>query len=410
MKNEHLSQWRRLDGNQVWPWLLALFAYLYIYSRIWFDKNPLLYPKQNRTLQLYSTNYTLACLVLVVASVVIVNRSRLRCIQLGKLITYALAIGLGFLYYLGSGSTSFIIAAIIGFGFQFYSQRMYLITTGICAFVFLVIHLFLFYIGVEPDPSTTPEAWIRGASGEVGFNRVAFGYGHPNQAFLYIIPVIVALFVMERSILRDCIACIIAVLSVIVYFETNTRSMLIFAVLLLLSGFIGDFMNSFIGQWVLRLIAPIMIITTFVFGSVLYKTPIGDLLDKILSGRLHYMNFYIQNGFSLVGPSDATRVAYLVNGYPFDNLFLFYLSVGGVIFFIFMVVWLFFFADYEIRIADTKVLTALFIIFIYCFAERVDYPGPSFFLPMMFMFILQPSQQDDEISSGGKLKGVTKAV
>lgn len=168
---------------------------------------------------------------------------------------------------------------------------------------------------------------FNGSTGEV--IRWSMGFQHPNYAGFLFALIIMSFIVAYRQNFLSIL--ILGSISYIVYLGNKSRTLMIFALLIIVLYF--PFMWIYKGKStrkILYLLFPAMIILSFVVARYFYAD--DNKINVLLSGRPWYMHEYLTKVTpSLFGSS-------LVDELWLDNLYFVYLYDGGIVKFIFQII------------------------------------------------------------------------
>ncbi len=345
--------------------LVLSSGFLYAYSRIWVhqdDYSTGLNPLSNLPYGLFAV----FCLcVLIKVAYLIKSKTKVSWNNVARM---AICCLVAFLYYKFVGDFSLLISTAIGAVLIDRDTNYYIRYTGLLALLFMLLQIIGYYAGLFFDIPlfSSKSGWLRDTpSGSV--LRIAFGYGHPNRPFAYLIPVWVATLCFEGRIRKLLLlACVL--LSGFLYVTTWSRTIVLMVAVILLVYFFRRVGNVRLvaGRYMWHIFPVclmISIIISLLFGGN------DNFINNILSLRPTWWKEYVISGFSLFGPS-AQSAQLFDYGVPLDNYTLDVLYRGGLLVTIMDPCW---YALYHRRIANSgqndSALFAVLILFIYGFSE-----------------------------------------
>ncbi len=216
-----------------------------------------------------------------------------------------------------------------------------------------ILYLFtiiLSKIGVVPSNNMT-----RIVDGVV-FKRESLGFTHPNEVFLYFLPIVLCGYYLFGHKLGYYIVLILV--STMLYKLSYSRTGYIIILLVV-------FLNLIKNSMKLKIIMPyIMLILTAIsiFIAVLYGQNLQNSVSELLSGRPYLWNYYIVNGymFSILGKGINSQ-------YIMDNFYLFlFIELGLIGYLIYFIIY---YKSLKILKYDSKLLIVILLFYIYGLTE-----------------------------------------
>lgn len=319
----------------------------------------------------------------------LVDHTELFQLNLIKLSVFVVLLLFAIFYYKTTRISTLIFAALLGFALHKDSTYKIIKISGIIAFVFFFADILLFTLGILKD--TNGYQWIREYSNGDTFQRLAFGFGHPNRVFAFFLPSCLSVYYMRKSICRSlCIfLCIITLLFIL--FATDTKTLIIVGILLLLSPALEYLLTH---SSIVR-VGSIFLFPILTFVSIALALIGGEnwnsKINQMFSYRPAFWLRYIQNGFHLLSATDANSALINASGdqeVPLDNYFLAPLYVGGFLAFLGLCVLHMILTYKVIRVKNFKLLVIIIQTMLYGLSESQLQLGTSLLLPLFFSCIL----------------------
>nr|WP_288306886.1 hypothetical protein [uncultured Romboutsia sp.] len=196
--------------------------------------------------------------------------------------------------------------------------------------------------------------------------RNDFGFGNPNSPFLACLPLYAGYIYLRFDDYDNYDRALLIVVSLIIYFQTYSRTGLItiFAILLFIEILkrINIVKNRFMSY--LIILIPILI-TLFSFFTGMFLN--NDFFNEILSHRPEAWNVYIQN-IKLLGNSNYYTIR---NTYPLDNSYLYSFVIYGVLFTISLIGIYTYYIYKNVIDNNSKIIAICSIFLIYSFGENI---------------------------------------
>lgn len=363
---------------------LIFLAVLYTYSRVWVHQDD-----YATGLQPQSPLPYFVALVYVIFFIrkcfVLIKRDAQLFLQLNKIICVGVCMVLSVAYYLLVGDYSLLLAVSLGIALQDKNAKFIMTTTGAFSLIFLLIQLLGYYSGFFYDIISNhrdPLTRDLGAGNQV---RVAFGFGHPNRPFSFLLPVWLSTYYLSGR-LKLALVVVCSVLSVFLFFTTGSRTMLIvIPVILLALFFLSKIKISKLAKWLIYNAYPIF--TTISYIAVYTIGFPENPINKLLSGRPQWWGYYVSNGVGIVGPSDGASLVF-ASGLPLDNFFLDVIYRGGVLLALAMAVWYLIFVWVALKKGDKPTIFSMLILFVYGLSESAIRFVTAPYLPLMMIYLL----------------------
>ncbi|HIT71553.1 MAG TPA: hypothetical protein IAD08_06525 [Candidatus Scatovivens faecipullorum] len=155
--------------------------------------------------------------------------------------------------------------------------------------------------------------------------RYSFGFTHPNEVFLFFLPIALGLYYLYDS---KKVYFLIIFSSLILYIYSDSRTGIISIILLFIFNFFIKNKRCRVQDKIIKLMPYMMFIFTIfsIIVTIRYGTDSKGMISRFLSGRPYYWNYYINNDllFSLFGKNK-------IEGYFLDNYYLYILVELGMI-------------------------------------------------------------------------------
>ncbi len=192
--------------------------------------------------------------------------------------------------------------------------------------------------------------------------RYSLGFNHPNEVFLFFIPIALAGYYLYSE--KKSFYIIIFIVATILYKLSYSRTGYIVVLFILLIHILYKMKNVKIG---INKVLPYMffIFTIISIGvAIIYGNNNSNYISTALSGRPYYWNYYIENGsiLSLLGGNS-------VNGWNLDNLYIYLLVELGIIgYIVYSLIYYKSLKQLKTK-KDNKLLLIIFIFMIYGLTE-----------------------------------------
>ena len=244
----------------------------------------------------------------------------------------------------------------------------------------LIFNVFFSIVGIIEN---APFEIYRQGSGIV--KRFAFGFSHPNAFHLsfFICSTLYLILYYRKSNIFFIILLI--ALDLLVYYFTKSRTGLALSLLSFVSYYLIFRFKKIkdIFVFISPLILFFCILLPFLLGYTYGQLDIVDKLDNLLTGRIYYINFLLENfSFPLFGST-------IYNNYVnFDNGFISLLYESGSIAFIIFIILLFETLFYMRKRNDYSLIFLLIFFAIYGITEAFFQSITSNICLFLFLFIL----------------------
>lgn len=254
--------------------------------------------------------------------------------------------------------------------------KSFFVSSTICYSLTIFLHI----VGFLPNVTM-----IRLVDGEY-LQRLSLGFSHPNNVFLYWLPIVLSGYYLFHDkkmfyLISIILSCILYKFS---YCRTGFYVILIFLVLSLLCKNIK--MNSF------KNIVPLFFVVLTVisvFIAYKYGYNYSNKISEALSGRPYFWNYYLQNGklISLFGKNK-------IEGMYLDNFYIYMLVQLGLIGY--TIYFILYYNSIKILKKDIRYLVIIFTFLLYGMFEANVIIGS-----VQFMFVIQLKEL---ISCNNKIK------
>ena len=295
------------------------------------------------------------------------------------------------LYYKYIGDYGLLYACIIGFALQDRDSYYIVRGMGLVALFFFIIQLIGYVAGVFFDMPSEAEgsAWL-GESLLYKNKRIAFGFGHPNRAFAFILPVLISTFFFQGKS-RIVLAAIDVVLTVIIFAGTGSRTMLLVTAILPIIYYITvRFLSSNRVRIVPMFVFPLCLVISLAISYLFSGT--GNPVNELLSGRPQWWGYYVENGVTAFGMTDGVGAVFS-SGLPLDNYTLDILYRGGIFLATSVAIWYSIVMYLSFRENKTLIVFAILALFFYGFSEAGIRFVTAPYLPVMMSVVLRASME-----------------
>ncbi len=210
--------------------------------------------------------------------------------------------------------------------------KYFFVSSMIC----FCVHIFLFIIGVLDDP----DIMYRTVSDGSVLTRSFLGFEHPNNAFMFLLPIILCGYYFVQNFIQKLIFVSISFfISLIIFFKTNSRTGFILIILILLISLINESWIKrrkillFIGRFMFFIMSIISIGISILCGK-----EITNKVNELLSGRPYIWHTYLNDKVRLIptpgkiGLEESQIVDQF--GQSIDNYYIYFLVRYGIILFI----------------------------------------------------------------------------
>lgn len=173
-----------------------------------------------------------------------------------------------------------------------------------------------------------------------GVSRFHFGMGHPNRISIYIFNIIIIWVFLNFHRLKIKHIFSLALLGVLIYFFTKTKTNLVEIILLaflLLLAIQKNRIFKIIIKYISMYIIPIItILTTFIVASYTKGYSFILKLDQFLTSRIRLGAYAYENfGFTFLGQKISYEIDWdlnwKLNSFTFDNTYTYFLMNQGII-------------------------------------------------------------------------------
>lgn len=350
--------------------VVVFFLILYKYVEMWS------YLFNNK----YTESKGIIILVSIVSFIIIYEMKFLKEKFLNIVITTSLCI----IVSLITKSTNFIIIYLFALFFskQVNGDKKFLKCFMWSSLILFITTLFLDYVGVLPKNSV-----VRLINGTY-INRNNLGFYLPNTLFLSLFPILICYLVLYyknyNSILKKVIACII-ILFINFYFYklTNCRTGMICVLIALILINIDIYkikLIKFISKYYLIIFLLISLFCIYYYGA-----DTTNSLNRLLSGRLYYLYYIINNkSINLLGNIIDLE-------YPLDNIYIFYLYIYGII--VYLILLIISILSSSKLLKSNSLVFALLMFAIYGLFENNMAFNYNYMLVLQLMYLLDQKNQ-----------------
>lgn len=189
--------------------------------------------------------------------------------------------------------------------------------------------------------------------------RSSLGFTHPNEVFLYFMPIALSGYYLYSN--KKFFYIILLCTSTALYKVSYSRTGYIVIFIIIFLNLIKKILNKYKFEKILPYIMVILTITSIII-AILYGENFDNNISNMLSGRPYYWKYYIDNGhmFSIVGKNISPD-------YFLDNFFLFLLVELGIIgYLIYLVIY---YKSLRNLKRDTNLLLVILVFYIYGLSE-----------------------------------------
>jgi hypothetical protein len=236
------------------------------------------------------------------------------------------------------GDANFLIPFILSIAFSYSNidkfVKYFLISSIICFIATIALNT----IGIIPDQVQV----IRIDQNNVKIIRNCLGFEHPNNGFLFLLPIVFGIYYLAKNIKQRIYGFIISLLlSLYVYYQTMTRTGMIIICIYLFIAYLLDkkILNQKkilkMGRYSFFILSIISLLIAYIWGS----DPYNDI-SILLTGRPFIWNAYINQGTHFFGnffghPEEIYKGEFMpCFGDSLDNYFIFILYYYGLFGFI----------------------------------------------------------------------------
>jgi len=208
--------------------------------------------------------------------------------------------------------------------------------------------------------------------------RSDLGFGHPNRVFLYFLPIVYGSYYLNNN--RRLYNIVILIIASVLYYYTNSRTG--FYLVILLEVFIG-IKNQKKDTMVKKIVPVMLIIMTLITLAMARIYNNGGLreISTLVSGRLYYINYYINNNSLISIFGNNSGGDNLIDNFPVYLL----IELGIVLY----ATYCYIFYKGSKLIKDQKILNIIFAFLLYGLFERFVFTaGINFTIILMLKAIL----------------------
>lgn len=208
--------------------------------------------------------------------------------------------------------------------------------------------------------------------------RTDLGFGHPNRVFLYILPIVFSYYYLYGN--KKNFKIITLLISCIMYYFTDSRTGFYLIIFFLLYTSIKNVKLDNLIKRITPFLLPFTTVLTLILTNIYNNGGLREL-SYVLSGRLYYINYYIQNNslVSFFGNNSAGNN--LIDNFPIYLM----IEMGSIIY----IVYCYIFYKGTKLIKDQKIINIIFCFLVYGLFERFVFTaGINFTIIILFKAIL----------------------
>lgn len=185
--------------------------------------------------------------------------------------------------------------------------------------------------------------------------RNDLGFGHPNQVFLFFLPIVFSGYYLYGN--KKVFYLVSIILSYILYMYSNCRTGFMCVILMLGMGWLQSFKGLLIKNKSL-LIAFLVFTLLSIVMALKFGESYDNWLNNILSNRLYYWNLYLNNNdvFSIIGHNINDK-------WYIDNFYLYLLIEYGLIGY--TIYYIIYYLSIKRILPDYKLCLILFVFLVY---------------------------------------------
>lgn len=377
---------KRETVGQFCSTLLIISAFMYPYLQIWGMT------KTNNTIFSAPIDYKVIGILFFLVCFsfkVISSSSKIFGVSIKRFLLFSFLILFSIFYYFATGINTLFFAALLGFALHKDSSEEIIQKTGIIAFVFFLIQIILFSFGFVKDIESY--LWVRQLENGEKFQRLAFGYGHPNRVFAFFLPVCLSIYYMKPGPWKKIAVFVGGVSSFAIYLTTDTKTLIITGFFLVLSPVIENLLKKHVIFRRLAIIAFPILTACSIAIALLWGGQWDSSVNQSLSYRPAFWQRYIVGGIALIGrtPANSTLFGDGSGDYtPIDNYFLAPLYVGGIVAYFGLCLLHVLLTSSVIKEKNYKLAVVIIQSMIYGISESQLQLGTSLILPFLFAFVL----------------------
>lgn len=263
-----------------------------------------------------------------------------------------------------------------------YVVKNYLILT--CIFMIFSIILGIF----TPEVIQTSNMHYRLVGSEY-IPRQTFGFGNPNAAFFFILPIYAAYIFLRFDKYNIVDRLILLGVTLFIYKVTLSRT----GLLTMIAGLIFVDLLKYIDlkkytklSFLIKIMPIILLLSSVIIGTLFSK---NLLLNSVLASRPKYWNMYLTqegNFLSLFGNSYSMEMKE-VN--PLDNSYVYLTVMLGIVSVVFFMYLLYKGLDLLIQKNENKYIAIIAMFLIYSFAENILFEaGFNFTIVFLIKYII----------------------
>lgn len=333
----------------------------------------------------------LVCLFIAIAIKFIVSFAEMKTINIKRLPIFLFLLVIASLYFsTRSIGIDFFLAGCIGFALWKEKPSFIIKSSFYSFFVFFILYLVGYSLGFLKESGT----WARDGNAT---QRLDFGFGYPTYVFTYFLPVLLGLYYINRHCRKKIAMAACAVFLLIIYFETDTRAVVLMTVLVLANP-LGEWFlkRSKICRWITVMFYPILSLVSF---AGIYLLLPSMKISGLTSGRLWFWYQYVKGGVKFFGSTDANYDNYFVKKLPLDNQMLLHLFVGGIIVFIVIGLMYMRLTHYALATRDYRLALIIVNTLEFGLLEANFQLGVIIVMPLMFSVFLKDIPDNKSLSN-----------
>lgn len=265
----------------------------------------------------YGISYNFLCLYIAILGLMVfvnIYNKKLYISELKKIIIFGLITCYFLFFYF---EQNFLISFLLAITILKRNDKEFIKTFFYSSIICFVFTLILNAIGILEANNI-----IRNVDGVIT-PRYTLGFRHPNEVFLFFLPIVLSGFYLVEH--KKSFYILTVITSIILYKFTYSRTgfyvIIIFIILAL-------FRKIFTKKLIKKIIPALFIIFTIfsIMLAMFYGESKNNKISQLLSGRPYYWNYYIESE-TLITPFGDNKA----EGYFLDNFYIYLLVQLGLI-------------------------------------------------------------------------------
>lgn len=220
------------------------------------------------------------------------------------------------------------------------------------------IILYLFTIILNTLGILESKNMIRITEGVISY-RKSLGFTHPNEVFLYFMPIALAGYYLYGN--KKIYYLVLIISSTILYKLSYCRTGYVTIISLIFINLIKNILIRFRLKDILPYLMLLFTVVSILL-AIYYGYSLDNTISQMLSGRPYYWNYYIEKGslLSIIGKNEIV-------GYYLDSFYIFLLVELGIIGY--LIYYMIYYKSLKLLREDTKLMLIILVFFIYGLTE-----------------------------------------